>query len=55
LYLAYLILKYIYGKDYKKWEPILYKDVTLRSIFFSKRGGSKIFRKDEPKTIENKE
>lgn len=37
-FLAYSLLRYLYGKDYKKWEPIVFvKNLSLRSLLFSKR------------------
>jgi len=38
---AYLLLKYIYGKDYKKWKPQVFtQDVTFKSIFQCKKDKS---------------
>jgi hypothetical protein len=35
LFLAYLLLRYLYGKDYKKWEPLVFvKNLTFRSLLF---------------------
>jgi hypothetical protein len=37
LFLAYAILRYLYGKDHKKWEPLVFvKKITFKSILFSK-------------------
>jgi hypothetical protein len=42
-FLAYAILRYLYGKDLEKWEPLVFvKNITFKSIFFSK---NKIDRK----------
>ena len=37
LFLAYAILRYLYGKDHKKWEPLVFvKNITFKSILFPK-------------------
>ena len=36
-FISYVILKNLYGKDCKKWKPIVFtKDVTFKSIFLSR-------------------
>jgi hypothetical protein len=47
------ILKPLYGKDPKKWESFLFKDVTFKSIFFSKKNNLIKLTNDESKNVEN--
>jgi uncharacterized membrane protein YfcA len=55
-YFGYLMLKSIYGKDYKKWKPFgLFQDVTFRSMFFSKKDKSKTIINQNSRTNKNKE
>jgi hypothetical protein len=56
LFLAYSLLRYLYGKDYKKWEPLVFvKHLTLRSLLFPERSIDQEKKDDhDSKTTEEK-